>query len=146
MRDSILKFAHVVFVLISFTVLLVAAQGCSTSRVGIVAREAVIADLKPIVEIEARAQAIGQILASASGSGMFDSPAAMGLKEHYDLYYLYHMAAAVHLAHAERQPFFEYVELARRELDAMESIMRSAGQQYFLRLMKEEQNAKNSSL
>lgn len=137
MVDSSPKCAHVAIFLTSVALLVVAAQGCSTSRGEIVAREAVIADLKPILEIEAQAQTIRQILETARGYRMFDSRAVTDLKEHHDLYYIYHLAATFHLAHGERQQFIDYVELARRELEAIESIMRSAARDYLLGLRKE---------
>lgn len=128
-----IELAKVVFSLIAFALVIVASQGCSMTGAGTVARTELVADLKPINEIERHSQMITQILGGMSQYGMLDDQATMRLKEHYDLYYIYHMAAAVHLARGERHQYLQYVEQARRELDAMESMMRSVGREYMQR-------------
>lgn len=132
-----IRLAKVGLSLIAIALVIVASQGCSITGAGTVVRTELVADLKPINEIERQSQMITQILGGMSQYGMLDDQAAMRLKEHYDLYYIYHAAAAVHLASGERRQYLQYVELARRELDAMESVMRSAGQEHFPRLMKD---------
>lgn len=131
MASSVIKFANFVASLIAAAAVIVASQGCSMTGAATVGREALVADLKPITEIERQSQMITQIVGAMSHHGILDDKSAMGLKERYDLYYIYHMAAAVHLAHGERAQYLRYVELARHELDAMESIIKSVGREYF---------------
>jgi hypothetical protein len=46
------------------------------------------------------------------------------LKATHDVYYVYYLAAAVHLARGNMGSYVAHVKLAERELDAMEAIVK----------------------
>jgi hypothetical protein len=46
------------------------------------------------------------------------------LKGHYDVYYVYYLASNVHLAEGNTDSYLAHVELAERELEAIEAILK----------------------
>lgn len=92
--------------------------GCSVTQPAL--RERLVGNLGPIVKLEERAKEMSQNVEMLALLGKIERHDAQALKENYDVYYVHHEAAAVYLAQGRLEAYRSHVELAEKELDAME--------------------------
>lgn len=86
-----------------------------------VPRKQIVDNLKPIVEIEARANKITLLIQKLAMLGELKEADQKALKEHFDVYYIRHKAAAVFLAQGDLTSYQSHIQLAGEELDGIES-------------------------
>lgn len=84
-------------------------------------RKQIVDNLNPIVEIEARANRITLVIQKLAMLGELKEADQKGLKEHFDVYYIHHKAAAVFLAQGDLVSYESHIQLAGKELDGIES-------------------------
>lgn len=110
----------------TFCTLLILAGVHSTgcSQVQVAARDQLVENLTPILEVEREVQKLSLVYQKLILIGWIDNVERQRLQQHYDIYYIYHKAAAVSLAQGDLQSYRSYVRLAGEELDGIESRMR----------------------
>lgn len=101
--------------------------GCSYQGAGnpLPARDSIVENLAPIVALEQRANRVMLSLQKLAVFGAIGDGEVKNLKEHYDVYYVHHKAAAVLLAEGDIENYHSHVRLAVKELDSMEMKMRT---------------------
>ncbi len=101
--------------------------GCSYQSAGHPppARDRIVENLAPIVELEQRANRVMLGLQKLAVLGAIGDGEVKNLKEHYDVYYVHHKAAAVLLAEGDIENYHSHVRMAVEELDSMEMKMRT---------------------
>lgn len=109
----------------NLVLLLVLAGGLAAcSQVQPISRDQIVANLTPILNIEKRADRVKyytQVLGFTGGNA---DERGEKLKAHYDIYYVYYMAATFNLARGNIEAYLADVKLAGVELDAMETILK----------------------
>lgn len=123
-RPDLLSISRITaFLLFLGTVLL----GCSYQSAGNTppARDRIVENLAPIVGLEQRANRVMLTLQKLAVLGAIGDGDVKNLKEHYDVYYVHHKAAAVLLAEGDIENYHSHVRLAVKELDSMEMKMRT---------------------
>ena len=104
--------------------LILACGLAACAQIDPVPRDQLAANLAPVLKIEERAARVkhySQMLGSMAGMSKEKSD---HLKAHYDIYYVYWMAAIFHLARGNMESYSAHVKLAERELDAMEKALK----------------------
>ena len=91
-------------------------------------RDQLVENLAPIREIEEEATKLTFIYQRLTVIGLVNDEDKKKIREHYDVYYIYHKAAAVSLAQGDVESYKSYVGLAGKELDRIESKMRFLAQ------------------
>ncbi|MGH7828850.1 MAG: hypothetical protein ACREP8_01610 [Candidatus Binatia bacterium] len=87
-------------------------------------RDHIAANLSPILKIERRADRVkyyARVLGFTGGNG---DDKGEKLRAHYDVYYVYYLAATFNLARGNMDAYLASVKSATVELDAMETILR----------------------
>lgn len=87
-------------------------------------RDQVVENLAPIREIEAEATQLTFVYQKLAVNGLVNNVDQEKIREYYDVYYIYHKAAAVSLARGDVDSYKSYVDLAGKELDRIESKMK----------------------
>lgn len=105
-------------------VILAGAHAAGCSQVQVAPRDQLVENLTPILEVEREVQKLSLVYQKLISIGWVDSIEKKRLQEHYDVYYIYHKAAAVSLAQGDLESYRSYVRLAGEELDGIESRMR----------------------
>jgi hypothetical protein len=116
-RGSIAKFA--LPALIFSTVF----AGCAQTRV--VSRDEVVQNLDPIVQVEQRGQKLVAVMQRLPLVVELDADNAKKLKEHYDVYHIYHNAATISLVQGNFQVYNEHLAVASKELDSIEDTLKN---------------------
>ncbi|MGH7826719.1 MAG: hypothetical protein ACREQ7_16295 [Candidatus Binatia bacterium] len=86
-----------------------------------VARERVVHNLNPITKVEERVRKLTQVMQHLPLVANVNAEDAQKLKEHYDVYYIYHNAATVSLAQGDLRAYKNHLQVASRELDSLEA-------------------------
>ncbi len=97
-------------------------SGCLSAQP--VPRQQIVDNLKPIVEIETRANRITLVIQKLAMLGELKKTDQRALKEHFDVYYIHHKAAAVFLAQGDLVGYESHINAADKELDGIESKLR----------------------
>jgi hypothetical protein len=91
-------------------------------------RSLIVANMEPIVQLEKQAAEVLSKVEYLVLIGGADH--VLGeLKESYDVYYVYHRAAAVVLAQGDLESYRAYVDLAQKELGSMTQLIRQVAQE-----------------
>jgi hypothetical protein len=96
--------------------------GCS--QFNPVPREQVEANLAPMLRVERRADQVKyytEMLVLMEG---MSQESAQKLKATHDVYYVYYLAASVHLARGSLESYLAHLKQAEKELDSMEAILK----------------------
>jgi uncharacterized protein YcfL len=102
--------------------LLIYLIGCS--QINPAPRDQLVENLAPIRKIEEGASKLTVVYQKLMLIGLVNDEDNKKLREHYDVYYIYHKAAAVSLARGDVESYNSYVGLAAEELARIESKMR----------------------
>jgi hypothetical protein len=84
-------------------------------------REKVVENLSPIVDMEKRGIQLTLAMRNLPLVASVSPEDARTLKEAYDVYYVYHNAAATSLAEGDLQAYRNHVQAGSRELDSLEA-------------------------
>lgn len=96
--------------------------GCS--QIDPAPRDQLVENLAPIREIEQEATKLTFVYQKLAVNGLVNDEDKKKIREHYDVYYIYHQAAAVSLARGNVESYKSYVDLAGEELDRIEAKMK----------------------
>ncbi len=108
---------------LAFLVLLVSSL-VACSQIAPIPRDELAANLAPILKIEKRSDQIKYYTEMLLYLGGLSQDKAEDLKAHYDVYYVYYLAANVSLARGSMESYLANVKLAEKEIDLMEAIVR----------------------
>lgn len=97
--------------------------GCAQTRV--VSRDEVVQNLDPIVQVEQRGQKLMAVMQKLPLVVEIDAGNARKLKEHYDVYHIYHSAATISLVQGNFQVYNEHLAVASKELDSIEDTLKN---------------------
>lgn len=86
-----------------------------------VSREKVVENLSPIVDMEQRGNQLTIAMQKLPLVAQVSAEDARALKEHYDVYYVYHSAAATSLAEGDFAAYRNHVRVGLKELDSIEA-------------------------
>jgi hypothetical protein len=103
-----------------------AMVGCAQIGPQPIGRDQLAANLAPLLKIERRADQVKYYSLLLDKVGALGEAGASALKNHYDVYYVYYLAANMHLARANIDTYQAHVKLAEKELDAMEGILKES--------------------
>jgi hypothetical protein len=100
------------------------AMGCtqtdlSSAKPG--ERGKIVENLDPIVKMEERRTKLMIAMQYIPQIAKVTPADAQRLKEHYDVYYVYHGAATVSLAEGKLQAYRDHIKTASQELDSLEA-------------------------
>lgn len=98
--------------------------GCSP--IGPISRDQLAENLAPILEVENRVNRAMSGVQMLGLIGEISDKDAEKLKSHYDIYSVYYHAANVYLAGGDIESYISHFEMAKKELDAMEAILRNS--------------------
>jgi len=103
-----------------------ALVGCLTacSAIGPIPRDRLAANMAPILEIEKRFNQVRYYTQTLSSLGWISEEKWEELKPHYDIYYVYYLASSIHLAKGEMKSYLAHVQMAEKELDVIEAILK----------------------
>lgn len=98
--------------------------GCSP--IGPISRDQLAENLAPILEVENRVnRAMSGVQMLGFVSEISDKDAEK-LKAHYDVYSVYYHAANVYLAVGDIESYIAHIEMAKKELGAIEAILKNS--------------------
>ena len=86
-----------------------------------VSREKVVENLSPILDMEQRGTQLTMAMQKLPLVARLSAEDARALKEHYDVYYVYHSAAATSLAEGDFAAYRNHVRVGLKELDSIEA-------------------------
>jgi hypothetical protein len=86
-----------------------------------VSREKVVENLSPILDMEQRGTELTLAMQKLPFVAKLSRDDARELKEHYDVYYVYHNAAATSLAEGDFEAYRKHVRVGLKELDSIEA-------------------------
>jgi len=86
-----------------------------------VSREKVVENLSPILDMEQRGTQLTMAMQKLPLVAQISPEDARALKEHYDVYYVYHSAAATSLAEGDFDAYRNHVRVGLKELDSIEA-------------------------
>ncbi len=98
--------------------------GCSQMSAGSrepMSREKVVENLSPIVDLERRGNQLTMVMQELPHVARLSAEDVRALKEHYDIYYVYHAAAATSLAEGDLRAYRDHVRVGSQELDSLEA-------------------------
>jgi hypothetical protein len=111
--------------LMKSTLLLLLASGLvACTPIDPIPRNQLAANIKPILKIEERIDQMRYYTKVLDSLGGITKEKLEELKGHYDVYYVYYLASNVHLAEGNTDSYLAHVELAERELEAIEAILK----------------------
>jgi hypothetical protein len=111
--------------LMKSTLLLLLASGLvACTPIDPIPRNQLAANIKPILKIEERIDQMRYYTKVLDSLGGITKEKLEELKGHYDVYYVYYLASNVHLAEGNTESYLAHVELAERELEAIEAILK----------------------
>ncbi|MGH7847358.1 MAG: hypothetical protein ACREQW_19600 [Candidatus Binatia bacterium] len=91
-----------------------------------IARDQLAANLAPLLKVERRAEQVKYYTLLLDKIGGIGEEGAQALKNHHDVYYVYYLAANMHLARGNLGAYRAHVKLAENELDSMEGILKES--------------------
>lgn len=89
-----------------------------------VSREKVVENLSPILDMEQRGTQLTIAMQKLPLVAQLSPEDARALKEHYDVYYVYHSAAATSLAEGDFEAYRNHVRIGLKELDSIEATLK----------------------
>ena len=96
--------------------------GCST--IGPISRDQIAENLAPILEVENRVNRAMSGVQMLGSVGEISDKDAEKLKAHYDVYSVYYHAANVYLAGGDIESYISHIEMAKKELAAIEAMLK----------------------
>ncbi len=112
--------SHMLTILILLTLVGGCRQASSASREP-VSRAKVVENLSPIVDMEKRGIELTLAMQKLPLVATVSPEDARAIKEYYDVYYVYHNAAATSLAEGDMQAYRNHVRAGSKELDSLEA-------------------------
>jgi hypothetical protein len=88
------------------------------------ARGKIVENLDPIVKMEERGAKLVMVMQYLPQIAQITSDDARRLKEHYNVYHVYHGAAAVMLAEGNLDAYRNHLQIASQELDSLEATLK----------------------
>ncbi len=112
---------------LGLTLSLILALGlgaCSQVQVQPIARDQLVENIAPILKMEKRLDQVMYYTKMLGSLGGLSQGKSKELKSHLDIYYVYYLASNVQLARGNMIAYQAHLELAEKELDVMESILK----------------------
>ncbi|HEU4341078.1 MAG TPA: hypothetical protein VFU31_05860 [Candidatus Binatia bacterium] len=100
------------------------AQTQSASREP-VSREEIVQNLSPIVKVEERGRKLTMVMQQLPLVVDINEEDVQKLKEHYDVFYVYHNAATISLAEGKFEAYRDHLKVASNELDSIEQKLKN---------------------
>ena len=106
-------------------ILTVGAAGCSYIQpIQPISRDQLAQHIDPILKMERRLDQVMYYTKMLGSLGGLSQGKSKELKQHLDVYYVYYLASNVQLARGDMVAYQAHVELAEKELDVMEKILK----------------------
>ena len=105
-------------------VLVLGLGACSQVQVQPIARDQLVENIAPILKMEKRLDQVMYYTKMLGSLGGLSQGKSTELKSHLDIYYVYYLASNVQLARGNMNAYQTHLELAEKELDVMESILK----------------------
>lgn len=126
--------SYILAVIVLSTLVAGCRQANSASREP-VSRAKIVENLSPIVDMEKRGIQLTLAMQKLPLVADVSAEDARAIKEHYDVYYVYHNAAATSLAEGDMHAYRNHVQAGSKELDSLEAklkdvLKRSSGDEH----------------
>ena len=118
--NILISTSHILAAICLSTIVAGCRQADSASREP-VSRAKVVENLSPIVDMEKRGVQLTLAMQKLPLVANVSPEDARALKEHYDVYYVYHNAAVTSLAEGEMHAYRNHVQAGSKELDSLEA-------------------------
>ncbi len=105
-------------------VLAMGMAACSQVQVEPISRDQLVDHIAPILKMEKRLDQVMYYAKMLGSLGGLSQGKSSELKTHLDIYYVYYLASNVQLAKGNMTSYQAHLELAEKELDVMESILK----------------------
>ncbi len=105
-------------------VLAMGMAACSQVQVEPISRDQLVENIDPILKMEKRIDQVMYYAKMLGSLGGLSQGKSSELKTHLDIYYVYYLASNVQLAKGNMTSYQAHLELAEKELDVMESILK----------------------
>ena len=105
-------------------VLAMGMAACSQVQVEPISRDQLVENIDPILNMEKRIDQVMYYAKMLGSLGGLSQGKSSELKGHLDIYYVYYLASNVQLAKGNMTSYQAHLELAEKELDVMESILK----------------------
>jgi len=105
-------------------VLAMGLAACSQVQVEPISRDQLVENIDPILNMEKRIDQVMYYAKMLGSLGGLSQGKSSELKTHLDIYYVYYLASNVQLAKGNMTSYQAHLELAEKELDVMESILK----------------------
>ena len=105
-------------------VLAMGMAACSQVQVEPISRDQLVENIDPILNMEKRIDQVMYYAKMLGSLGGLSQGKSSELKTHLDIYYVYYLASNVQLAKGNMTSYQAHLELAEKELDVMESILK----------------------
>ena len=105
-------------------VLAMGMAACSQVQVVPISRDQLVENIDPILKMEKRIDQVMYYAKMLGSLGGLSQGKSSELKTHLDIYYVYYLASNVQLAKGNMISYQAHLELAEKELDVMESILK----------------------
>jgi len=105
-------------------VLAMGLAACSQVQVEPISRDQLVENIDPILNMEKRIDQVMYYAKMLGSLGGLSQGKSSELKTHLDIYYVYYLASNVQLAKGNMFAYQAHLELAEKELDVMESILK----------------------
>ena len=93
-----------------------------------VSRDEIVQNLNPIVKVEERGRKLTMVMQQLPLVVDINDEDVQKLKEHYDVYYVYHNAATISLAEGKFEAYRDHLKVASNELDSIEQKLRNVAE------------------
>ncbi len=117
---KILIAASHILAAVSLATLLAGCRQANSASGDPLPRAKVVENLSPIVDMEQRGMQLTMAMRNLPLVATVSPDDARAIKEYYDVYYVYHNAAATSLAEGNMQAYRHHVEAGSKELDSLE--------------------------
>jgi hypothetical protein len=87
-------------------------------------RGTIVENLEPMMKMEERGAKLVMVMEHLPRIANITADDARRLREHYNVYYVYHGAATVSLAEGKLKAYRDHIQVASQELDSLEAKMR----------------------
>ena len=93
-------------------------------------RQEIVQHMNPIVQVEQRQEKLVSVMQQLPLVVRINKDEAKKLKQYYDIYYVHHAAAAVYLADGDFKSYQKHLDLASKELDSMEAMLKKVAKEH----------------